>query len=63
MQGAWFRVLQQSAAGVRGPFEVRGPWHSAIVTPTKDGPEHLASLNISIMDINTHITVQYTENV
>ena len=63
MPGAWFRLLQQSAAGVRGPLEARGPWHSAIVPPTKDGPENLASINISGMDINTHITVQYTENV
>jgi len=63
MQGAWFRVLQQSAAGAKGPFEACGSWHSAIVPTTKDGPEHLASINISGMDINTHITVQYTENV
>jgi len=39
MQGAWFRLLQQSAAGARGPLETRGPWHSAIVPPTKDGPD------------------------
>jgi len=37
MQGAWFRLLQQSAATVRGPLEARGLWQSAIVPPTKDG--------------------------
>ena len=30
-----FGLLQQSAAGERGP------WHSAIVPPTKDGPDDL----------------------
>jgi len=35
MQGAWFRLLQQSAAGARGPLEARGPLHSAIVPPIK----------------------------
>jgi len=39
MQDAWFRLLQQSAAIARGPLEARGPWHNAIVPPTKDGPE------------------------
>jgi len=36
-----FGLLQQSAAGERGPSEARGPWHSAIVPPTKDGPDDL----------------------
>jgi len=39
-----FGLLQQSAAGERGPSEARGPWHSAIVPPTKDGPDWKCSI-------------------
>jgi len=39
MHVARFRLLQQSYAGARGALEVRGRWHSAIVPPTKDGPD------------------------
>ena len=35
-----FRLLQQSAAAARGPLKARGPWHSAVVPPAKDGPEN-----------------------
>jgi len=44
MRGAWFRILQQSAAVAWGPLEARGPWHSAIVPPTKDGPDCKAGI-------------------
>jgi len=37
MQGAWFRLLQQSAAAAWGNLETRGPCHSAIVHPIKTG--------------------------
>ena len=43
----WQQIIQyhnqQSAAGARGPLEARGPWYSAIVPPTKDGPACILS--------------------